>query len=100
MRNDPEERTERRLLILTALMALWMGAWGLSLWAWLIRMPSETGLPNDMLALGWQGIAALLAFMILGIGFGLPGGHGARRMSAVPSLLALLVAGLAYAGIF
>ena len=100
MRNEPDEQVERRLLIVTALLALWMGAWGVSIWAWLFRAQPGSGLANEMLALGWQGIAALLAFVMLGIAFRLPKGHGARRMAVVPSLLAIAVAGLAYLGVF
>ena len=91
---------EGRLNGILFLLALWMGAFGISFWAFLARQEPQIGLTNMQMALGWQGVAGLIAFAIWGIGWGLPKGHGVRRLSAVPMGMALAIAGLGIFGLF
>jgi len=86
--------TEAKLNAIMVLLALWMGAWGISVWAILLRRSGEIGLSNLQLALGWQAVAGLLAFAIWGIGLGLRRGHGVRRLSLAPLAIALVVGAL------
>ena len=91
---------EAKLNAILALLALWMGAWLISVWAFFLRTAPEVGLSNLQMALGWQGVAGLLAFAIAGIGFGLPEGHGVRRMSTVPLGMTIAVGLLSLTGLF
>ena len=91
MSKGSERAVERRINAILGLMAVWMGAWGVSLWAFFVRAAPVPGIGNLEVALGWQGIAGLLALAVFGIGFGLPERHGVRRVSAVPLGMALFV---------
>ena len=91
MSKGSERAVERRINAILWLLAVWMGAWGVSLWAFFLRTAPVPGIGNLEVALGWQGIAGLLAIAVFGIGFGLPDGHGVRRVAAVPLGMALFV---------
>lgn len=85
--------------MILVLMALWMGAMAISLWAFFLRDAPPIGLDNLQLGLGWQGVGGLLAFTIWGLSYGLPVGHGVRRVAFLPLGIALGVAGLAIFGV-
>lgn len=82
------KREDRRLAVrinaILVLMALWMAACLVAAWAMLFRIAPAVGFGNRETALGWLGIAGILAFAIWGIGFGLPKDNGIRRMSPAP----------------
>ena len=91
MGREKKPSVEGRLNAILALLTLWMGAWVISLWAWLLRNPPQIGLGNTEMALGWQAIAGLFAFAIWAIGYGLPRDHGVRHLSAIPIGMSLFV---------
>lgn len=86
--------SDARRFWVTLLFALWALAFGYAFVAFLTTAPTGEGFvrgSNRVLAyLGWQGIAATLALGLWGAARGWPRGTSARRLSAVPLLLALL----------
>ena len=90
---------EARINLVLGLMALWMGAWLISLWAWILREEPSQGISNLQTALGWQGIAGMIAFAIWAVGFGLPSENGVKRLSAVPLGMSAFVCGLVIFGV-
>jgi len=97
---DKNGVNETRINVILVLLALWMGAWLISLWAFFLRSAPEPGLGNLEMAAGWQGVAAMLAVAIFGVGFALPKTNGIRRVSAVPLGMSLFMAVLAAFGVF
>ncbi len=96
MTTDSHE--ERRSMILMGLLALWVAAWGYSVFV-LATAPAPAGetvrgLNRASGFLGWQGVAGMIAFACWGIGWSFPKKSGIRRISAVPlgMALALVVA--------
>ncbi len=93
-RNEDEARAaERRTMVLMALMALWLAAYGYSIIHLITTAPIGSGFTRGLNRftgfLGWQGVAGMLAFGCWGIGWSFPKGSGIRRASAVPLVLAL-----------
>lgn len=91
--------TDGRRLWVVILFALWFLAFGYAFVAFWITPPEGDGFTrgsNRVLSfLGWQGIAGMIAVALWGVGRGWPKGAPARRMTAVPLALALLlVAGI------
>lgn len=91
---------DTRRLWLMILGSAWALAWaGSFVVAWLTEPEGEgfaRGLNRVTAFLGWQGIAALLAVAIWGVGRSWPPGSSVRRLSRAPfSLAALLAAALA-----
>lgn len=88
-----ERRDETRTLLLMVLLALWLGAWGYSVYYLLTTAPEGSSFTRGMNRisgfLGWQGVAAMLAFACWGIGWSFPKGTGIRRVSMVPMGMAL-----------
>jgi len=84
---------ERRLWFMV-IGAAWVVAFTLSL---VVSLPTDVdrkGFSPDMPAfLGWQGIAALLAFALWAVGRVWPQGSNVRRLSAAPLWLAVLLSG-------
>ncbi len=99
MAKPANQPIEARINAILVLLAMWMGAWVIVVWANYWRAAPETGMTNPYLSLGWQGIAAILAFSIWGVGFGLPRGNGIRRMSAAPLAISFGIGLLVLAGV-
>ena len=91
---------ETRTLLLMALLALSLAAWGYSVV--LLVAAGEAG-PGRMVGfLGWQAVAGMLAFACWAVGWPFAQGTGIRRVSGVPVVMAfalgLVVLGLALFG--
>ncbi len=86
-------------MLLMVLLALWVAAWGYSIFFLTLSPDKDGGITRSVGFLGWQGVAGILAFGCWGIGWSFPKGSGIRRVSAVPLVmaLALLVVGLGMA---
>lgn len=88
-----KDTTDIRSLLLMALLALWLAAWMFSFYQYLAT-PDQTAATLPRLSrtiglLGWQGIAAVLAFGCWGVGWSFSKGTGIRRISSVPLWLAM-----------
>ncbi|MEM0948824.1 MAG: hypothetical protein AAGK37_15595 [Pseudomonadota bacterium] len=87
---------EARTFSLMVLWTVWALAWAGSFAAFLLTEPSSDGFARGinrvMAFLGWQGVAAMLAFAVLGLGREWPRGHPVRRASAIPVILAGILA--------
>jgi len=80
-------------------LALWAGVFTYSLWVYQTTPPLGDGFARGLNRvsgfLGWQVLAALLAFAVFRAGRGLPAGTALARIRLCPMALALLmVAGL------
>lgn len=100
MQDDPGD-TSRYVLI--ALYAVWLIVFVYSFFAYAHAPYEGAGFPDGLnkgaVFLGWQGIAAMLALSIWGVGRGWPPGSGTRRISAIPLLPPVLVL-MALLGVF
>ena len=89
---DDARAEERRTMMLMALMALWLAAYGYSIVHLLTTAPIGSGFTRGLNRitgfLGWQGVAGMLAFGCWGLGWSFPKRSGIRRASAVPIILA------------
>ena len=99
-RRAKEQISEARINAILVLFAAWMGACLISAWSWFMRTAPEPGLSNGDMAMGWLGVAGILAFAVWALGFGLPKTNGIRKTSPVPLILTLIVVILALAGVF
>ena len=94
---------ESRALWMMVLGAAWVFAWAGSFSVFAFVEPEGMGFTRGMnrimAFLGWQGVAGILAFAVLGAGRSWPARHPVRRASLIPvglaGLLAILLAGLA-----
>ncbi|MBT8459785.1 MAG: hypothetical protein HKP37_12650 [Boseongicola sp.] len=88
------EPSDRQRLLLIALFAAWVIAFGYAFFTFAETAPSGDGFTRGMNRitsyLGWQGIAGMIAIALVSIGRGWPKGSAVRRMSGVPLLLAIL----------
>jgi len=94
-----QNRQETRALLLMVLMALWLAAYGYSVYYGLRTDPTGDGFTRGLNRvtgfLGWQGVAGILAFACFGVGRSFPKGSDIRRISAVPLGMAVaLILGL------
>lgn len=89
------EPDDTRRLLLTALFAIWVLAYGYSFVAFATTEPDGDGFTRgtNRIAqfLGWQGMAGLLAIAVFGVSRAWPQGSGVRRLATAPLLLALLL---------
>jgi len=89
------DKSETRKLLLMALLALWVAAFGYSIIFAATTPTSGDGFTRGMNRitgfLGWQGVAGTLAFACWGVGWSFERGLGIRRISTVPLGMALLV---------
>ena len=87
--------------LLTLLSALWCLAFAYAFVAYAQASHEGAGFPDGLnkpaVFLGWQGIAALLAFAVFGVSRAWPKGSGVRRAGAVPLCLALFLALVVFA---
>lgn len=90
-----DDNRERNLLVLMVLLALWLGAYGYSLFVVLNAASVASATLPDTAAsagfLGWQAIAGVIAFACWAVGRTFPGDTGIRRISGVPLGMALAV---------
>ena len=98
MSKRPDNRFEFRANVILFLLTMWLGAELVSGWALFLRRSQQQGIGNLETALGWQGVASMLAFGIWAVALGLPRSNGIRRSSPLP-LVATVVAGLAMWGL-
>ncbi len=86
---------DRRRLLLTALIAAWLMAYGYSFVAFAVTEPDGDGFTrgaNRILQfLGWQGVAGLFALAVFGVSRAWPRGSAVRRLATAPLGLALLL---------
>ncbi len=86
--------TDGRRFLWTALFAAWVLAFAYAFISYWTTAPEGgsflRGANRIVTYLGWQGAAGMLAVAIFGVGRAWPKGVGARRLSAVPLVLALL----------
>lgn len=89
----PDTRQDRKAMLLMALIALWLAAWGYSLVFLLNTDPDSVGVTRGLNRmsgfLGWQGVAGMIAFACFAVGRSFPKWSGIRRISAVPFGMAL-----------
>ncbi len=83
---------ETRAFWLMVLGAAWALAWAGSFAVFLVPGAGGEGLVRgvspEMAFLGWQGVAGMLAFAVLGAGRTWPPRHPIRRASGIPLALA------------
>lgn len=96
--------SDRSRLILSVLYAAWVFVFVYAFIAY-DRAPHEgAGFPDGLnkiaVYLGWQGVAAMLALAVFGLGRGWPKRSGVRRLSAIPlgiaGLHAIVVTGVIF----
>jgi len=90
-----DDKGDTRKLVLMALLALWLAAYGYSI-IFALSAPAEgSGFTRGMNRIagfsGWQGVAGILAFGCWGLGWSFARGSGIRRISVVPMWMALAV---------
>ncbi len=89
---------DRFRLLLTVIAAFWVIVFVYSFFAYSHAPHEGPGFPDGLnkpaVFLGWQGIAALLALAVFGVGRRWPPGSAVRRLSWVPLLGALAIAAM------
>lgn len=89
------EPDDRRRLLLTVLIAVWLLAYGYSFVAFALTQPDGDGFTrgaNRVLQfLGWQGVAGIVAVAVFGVSRAWPKGTAVRRLASAPLGLALLL---------
>lgn len=90
-----DDKEDTWTLLLMALLALWLAAYGYSI-IFALTAPAEgsgftRGTNRIAGFLGWQGVAGILAFGCWGLGWSFERGSGIRRISVVPLWMALVV---------
>ncbi|MEM9425640.1 MAG: hypothetical protein AAGA06_02970 [Pseudomonadota bacterium] len=89
------EPDDKRRLLLTALIAIWVLAYGYSFVAFATTEPDGDGFTRgaNRVAqfLGWQGMAGILAIAVFGVSRAWPKRSGVRRLATAPLVLALLL---------
>lgn len=85
---------DRQRLLLTALFALWVFAFGYAFFIFATTTPTGDSFTRGMNRitsyLGWQGVAGMISIALIAIGRSWPKGSAVRRMSGVPLTLAVL----------
>jgi len=88
-----EQKNQATLLLLMAMLALWVAAWGYSFVFVFFTDAQGDGFTRGLNRitgfLGWQGIAGMFAFACWGVGRGFPAKSGIRRISSLPLGLVL-----------